>query len=104
MIKEITKDNIKDIIATGVVMIKFGAKWCGPCRQIAPIIEKISTDFDKKVIVGDINIDNEPELANEMGIRSVPTIIFYKDGEEVNRINGMTAADALTTQINTLIG
>jgi thioredoxin 1 len=98
----ITKDNISTIISDGVTLIKFGATWCGPCRQMAPIVEQLSNDFNENsnVSIGDCDIDNDQELAMQYGIRSVPTTIIFKDGEVVDNIIGVETATNLTNKIN----
>jgi thioredoxin 1 len=98
----ITKDNIKAETADGVTLIKFGAEWCGPCRQLAPIIEAMAEEITNATI-GDCNIDDEQELAVEFGIRSVPTTIIFKDGEVVDTFMGVVSKTTLTEKINSFI-
>ena len=84
----INKENFDEIINSNVpVLIDFYADWCGPCRMVSPIIEEIAEERDD-VIVGKINVDNAPELAERFNVFSIPTIVVLKDGEEVNRIMG----------------
>ena len=84
----INKENFDEIINSNVpVLIDFYADWCGPCRMVGPIIEEIAEERDD-VIVGKINVDNDPELAERFNVFSIPTIVVLKDGEEVNRIMG----------------
>lgn len=68
---------------SGTVMVKFGADWCGPCKVIAPILEKIAEEAEGKFKVLDVDIDEEVELAQKFGIRSVPTILVFKEGKVV---------------------
>lgn len=95
----ITKDNIDGIIAEGVTLIKFGAPWCGPCRQLAPIIENLSESITSATIC-DCNIDDEQELGQKFGIRSVPTTIIFKDGEVVDTVMGVEDTTRLTARLN----
>ena len=103
MVKEITNDNFNETVKDGVSLIKFGAPWCGPCRQLAPIIDKLAEKFNGTAIIGDVNVDNNQELAAQFSIRSVPTTIVFKDGEEVDRTLGFIGADSLTEKINKIL-
>jgi len=67
----------------GPALVDFYADWCGPCRMVAPIIEELSKDYDGKVTIGKVNVDETPDIAGRYGIRSIPTIIMFKDGEVV---------------------
>ncbi len=100
---ELTSSDMKSTIASGVTLVKFGAPWCGPCRQIAPIIEQLATDYAGKAKVGDVNIDNSQDLAQEFGIRSVPTTMIFKDGEMVDTIMGMQSAAVLTEKLDSFL-
>ena len=72
------------------VMVDFWATWCGPCRAIAPIVHEVATEMEGKVKVFKLNIDEAQDIAVEYGVRSIPTLIFFKNGEETNRIVGIT--------------
>jgi len=106
MALEITKDNFQEIVKNNkVVVVDFWAPWCGPCRMIAPIIEELSEDFkDKGVVVGKINTDEEQELAMQFGIRSIPTVLFIKDGEVVDAMIGAAPKAMYEEKINKLLG
>jgi len=101
----ITKDNIDEIIKDGVTSITYSAVWCGPCRQLAPVIEQLETDFSNNdmVTITKCDLDDNQELAMEFGIRSVPTTIIFKDGEVVDTIMGVDSKTALTEKINSFI-
>jgi len=70
------------------VMVDFWAEWCGPCRMVGPIVEELSNDFSDKAVVGKVNVDNNPGISMKYGIRNIPTILFIKNGEVVDRAVG----------------
>ncbi len=87
----ITKDNFKEeVLSSDIpVLIDFWASWCGPCKMFAPYINSLSEDLSGTVKVGKINIDEEPELASEYNIMSIPTVILFKDGKAVKSSVGV---------------
>ena len=97
---ELTQDNFDATIKEGVTMVDFWAPWCGPCRMIAPVIEELAEDFDGKAKICKVNTDEEQDIAVKFGIRSIPTIMFFKDGEMVEQIVGAQSKQALADIIN----
>ena len=89
--------------APGAVLVDFFADWCGPCKIVAPIIEKLAEDFKGKAGVYKINTDNAQALATSLGIRGIPTLILFKDGQESNRVVGVTSAESLAAELNKLL-
>lgn len=87
----------------GVSVVDFWAEWCGPCRMIAPIIEELAHDYDGKVTVGKLNVDRNPEVSMKYGIRSIPTILIFKDGQQVEKIVGVTTKQNLSSKIEGLL-
>jgi thioredoxin 1 len=73
----------------GVALVDFWATWCGPCKMLAPAIEALSDQYDGKALVGKVDVDDQPELAAQFGVMSIPTVILFKDGKEVSRTVGV---------------
>jgi thioredoxin 1 len=88
------------VAAEGLVMIDFWAEWCGPCRMIAPVLEQVAEDSRGRVTLMKVNIDESPALAARYGIRSIPTILFVKDGAEVDRRVGAVPKAILESVVN----
>ena len=97
---ELTSSNFEETIKSGVTLVDFWAPWCGPCRMIAPIIEELANDFDGKANIGKVNTDDEQDLAIKFGIRSIPTLLIFKDGEMVEQMVGASSKQAYTDKIN----
>ncbi|MGK3983096.1 thioredoxin [Sorangium sp. So ce136] len=77
------------------VLVDFGATWCGPCRQLAPIVEGIAKEYQGKVKVFAVDIDNAPQIARRFSVRSVPTLILFKDGEKAEQLVGLASRDRI---------
>ena len=86
--------------ADGAVMADFYAEWCGPCKAMLKVLDKVAAEFDGNVKIGKINIDESPELAAEYQVRTVPTFIVFKNGEMVAKLIGVVTAAALTEALN----
>ena len=89
----------KVLNSDGIVLVDFWAEWCGPCRMISPILEELSHDYEENVVVGKLNVDYNPEVSYKYGIRSIPTILFIKDGEVVDKQVGATSKQVLAAKI-----
>ena len=96
-----TKDNFEQLVlqADKPVLVDFWATWCMPCRMLAPTIEEIAEEADGRAYVGKVNVDEEPQLALQYGVRSIPTLIFFRDGKEVNRMVGVQDKEDIETEL-----
>ncbi|MBE7059351.1 MAG: thioredoxin [Ruminococcaceae bacterium] len=85
------------------VLVDFWASWCGPCKMLAPIIEEIAKEYDGKIKVGKVNVDDEQKLAMDYGIASIPTVILFKDGEIKETLIGYRGKEEFETAINAVL-
>lgn len=104
MALEITDATFEEIIGSDKpVVIDFWAEWCGPCRMVGPIVEELSKEYDGKVVVGKVDVDSNDEITSKFGIRNIPTILFFKNGEVVDKQVGATQKSVLADKINKLL-
>lgn len=100
----ITDANYQDLAAQGKLMVlDFWATWCGPCKRLAPAIEALATQFEGQAIIGKVDIEESEDLATHFGIRNIPTVLFIKDGEVVDKLVGLNAKGAYEEKINVLL-
>ena len=96
-----SKDGFdKAVSSGGLVMADFWAAWCGPCRMLAPVVEQLAQDYQGRALVGKVNTDDEQELAIRYGIMNIPTVIFFKDGKEIDRKVGVMPPAAYTAVLD----
>ena len=95
---EITKNNFDQEVMQSEkpVLLDFWAAWCGPCKMLSPVVESIGSQYEGKVLVGKVNVDEEPELARRFGVMSIPTVVFLKNGREFDRKVGVMPPQAFT--------
>jgi thioredoxin len=85
------------------VLVDFGAEWCGPCRTLGPIIEEISTEYEGRVVVGKVDVDKNQEFTAKYGVRNIPTVLMFKDGEVVGRQVGVASKKTYTDSLDSLL-
>ena len=106
---QITDANFEQLVAqsTMPVLVDFWAVWCGPCRMIAPTVEELAKEYEGRAIIGKMDVDNNPDVPSRFGIRSIPTILIFKDGQVVEQIVGavpkQTLVAALTNHMTTTV-
>ena len=105
MALEITDANFEELVmkADQPVLVDFWAVWCGPCRMVGPVVEEIAKDYEGKAIVGKVDVDNNPEVASKFGIRNIPTILFMKNGEIVDKQVGAAQKAQLTEKLDAML-
>jgi thioredoxin 1 len=101
---ELNGSNFADTIKEGVTLVDFWAPWCGPCRMIAPVIEELAADYEGKATIAKVNTDEAPEVAGQFGIRSIPTVLFFKDGELVDQMIGAAPKAQYAAKLDALLG
>ncbi len=102
-ITELNNENYKEFTKEGIVLVDIWAPWCQPCKQISPIVDELSVEFNGVIKVCKIDVDQNKEIIAELGVRNIPAILIYKDGEIVDKSVGMTTKAALTELINKYI-
>ncbi len=97
---EFTDSNFEEAaLAGGVSVVDFWAEWCGPCRLVSPIIDDLATEYEGKAVIGKVDVDSNPEISTKYGVRSIPTILFIKDGEVVDKHVGAATKATLAAKI-----
>ena len=101
---EITSQNFDEIKQQGKPgLVDFWATWCGPCKRLGPIIEELAAEYDGKAVIGKCDIEENDELTEQFGIMNVPTVVFLKDGKEVDRVVGLAMKNVYQDKLNALL-
>jgi thioredoxin 1 len=99
----LTDATFASTISEGVTLVDFWAPWCGPCRMIAPIIEELAEEYDGKAKIAKVNTDEEQQTAVQFGIRSIPTLIIFKDGQPVDQIIGAVPKQVFSSKLEAVL-
>ena len=99
MAKNITPKDLADVTKEGLTLVDFWAEWCGPCRQLGPILEAIDEEMGNDVKIYKMNVDDSPETASQFGIRSIPTMFLFKDGKQVDTKVGLNTQSTISSWI-----
>jgi thioredoxin 1 len=101
--KDLTVDNFDSTIQEGVTLVDFWAEWCGPCRMLTPVIEELANEYENKANICKVNTDEQNEIASKFAIRSIPSILFFKDGDLVDTIIGAQPKSVFADKLNELL-
>jgi thioredoxin 1 len=102
-ITELNSNNYEEFTKEGIVLVDIWAEWCNPCKTISPIVDKVSADYHGKVKVGKLEADLNREIASQLGIRNIPTLLVYKDGEIVDKLVGSVQEEKITESLDSQI-
>jgi thioredoxin 1 len=101
---EFNQETLDKAIESGKpVMVDFWAEWCGPCRMVGPIVTELSAEYEGKAIIGKVDVDSNKEISTKYGIRNIPTILFFKDGQIADKIVGAAAKSSFSEKLDSLI-
>ena len=101
---ELTTENYGEVAASKLpVLIDFGAEWCGPCRMIAPFIEELAGEYADRVVIGKCDVESNDDLVAQYRVRNIPTVLFIKDGQVVDKVVGATTKENLKAKIDALL-
>ncbi len=105
MIIEITDSNFQQLVVDSgkPAMIDFWAEWCGPCRMIAPIVQELAEEYGENIVIGKVDVDNNPQITARFGIRSIPTLLYFKNGEVVDKQLGAVPRSTIEEKLRSLL-
>lgn len=105
MALEVTDATLEDVLKSGKpVVLDFWAEWCGPCRMVGPIIDELAVEYADRVVIGKVDTESNDDITSKYGIRNIPTILFFKDGEIVDKQVGAAQKSVLAAKIENLLG
>lgn len=104
MVVNVSDANYKEVLgASRRVVLDFWAEWCGPCRMVGPIIDELAEEYDGRITVGKVNVDENDAVVGQYGIRNIPTVLFFKDGQVVDKQVGAAQKNAFVEKMNKLL-
>ncbi len=105
MALEFTDANFDELVINSdkPVMVDFWAEWCGPCRVVGPLVDELHTEYEGKAVVGKVNVDSSSEVSAKFGVRSIPTILFIKNGEVVDKVVGSVPKATLAAKLDAIL-
>ena len=105
MARTVTDANFNEIMNEGKpVVLDFWAEWCGPCRMLGPIVDELATDYEGRVIIGKVDVDNNGEITSQFGISNIPTVLFFKDNQIVDKLVGASPKAVFVEKIELMLG
>ena len=105
MAQEFTEANFEELVLNSdkPVLVDFWAEWCGPCRMVGPIIDELSTEYEGKAVIGKVDVDANQEFAAKYGVRNIPTVLVFQNGEVVGRQVGVAPKNAYAEALDSLL-
>lgn len=100
MLKEVTEQDFQSTVDSGVTLVDFWAEWCGPCRMVTPVLEELQAELGDSAQIVKLNVDENPNIAQQFGISGIPTMLLFKDGQVVDKLVGASSINTYRDLIN----
>ena len=100
MLKEVTEQDFQSTVDSGVTLVDFWAEWCGPCRMVTPVLEELQSELGDSAKIVKLNVDENPNIAQQFGISGIPTMLLFKDGRVVDKLVGASSINTYRDLIN----